>query len=279
MEAPRNLSHRSVSQFSTFAKCGEQYRLQKVEQAPQTPAAWLAQGTAFHTAIEAWERAGRALSGADVHALFEQAWQADIAALLEKAPLERWLTGGRAKPETDLETRHKRGHDQVEAYMTRAATAPERPLDLGDDEYAVELPFTLNLGGVEVIGAIDQVVEYPDGGLRVRDLKTGNKKPDWDFQLAVYRLALEKCYGIETVWGDFYMAKTNDATLPVDLSRYPEKLIGQWFRNADRAISMGLFVPNPGDGCRVCSVYEYCEAIGGRSDEYPYREMRESETV
>ena len=46
---------RSVSQFSTYMSCGEQYRLSRVAQAPQRPAAWFAMGSAVHEVIEQWE--------------------------------------------------------------------------------------------------------------------------------------------------------------------------------------------------------------------------------
>jgi RecB family exonuclease len=267
------LAHRSVSQYSSFVRCGEAYRLEKIAKAPQNQAAWFVQGTAFHEAVEKWERSFRAYGPDQMAEWYEEAWDREMAAALAVEPdTSRWLTGGVTKPETDIKRRRERGRDQVEAYFEYAIEAPERVWQPVDGQPAVELPFTLTLGGVTVKGFIDQVVEYPDGHLRVRDLKTGTKLPDTAFQLAVYDHALEAMFDVKPGFGDYFMAKNNAPTDPWNLQDYDREKVGRWFRDMDKAVRLGLFLPNPGDACRTCTVRRYCDFNGIDASQYPYQE-------
>lgn len=54
--------HRSVSQVSSYAQCGEAYRLSRVAMAPSKPAAWFPHGTAYHAVIEEYENSHRQIS-------------------------------------------------------------------------------------------------------------------------------------------------------------------------------------------------------------------------
>jgi hypothetical protein len=69
------IAHRSVSQYSSFVRCGEAYRLEKIAKAPQNQAAWFIQGTAFHEAVEKWEKANRAHGPDQLAEWFEEAWE------------------------------------------------------------------------------------------------------------------------------------------------------------------------------------------------------------
>ncbi|MFD6970576.1 RecB family exonuclease [Streptomyces sp. NPDC059949] len=273
MSAREVVTHRSVSQYSSFVRCGEAYRLEKVARAPQNQAAWFIQGTAYHEAVEKWEKANRAHGPDQLAEWFEEAWERDMAAALAIEPdTSRWLTGGTTKPDTDIKNRRKRGRDQVEAYFEYAIEAPERIWEPVDGMPAVELPFTLNLGGIEIRGFIDQVVEYPDGHLRVRDLKTGTRLPDTAFQLAIYDHALDDLFGVKPGFGDYFMAKNNSPTEPKNLQDFSREKVTRWFRNMDRAVRTGLFLPNPGDACRTCTVRRFCDFNGVDARQYPYEE-------
>jgi RecB family exonuclease len=267
------VTHRSVSQYGTFVRCGEAYRLEKVARAPQNQAAWFIQGTAYHEAVEKWEKSNRAY-GPDVMAeWFEEAWDREYAAALAVEPdTARWLTGGVTKPAKDIERRRERGRDQVEAYFEYAIEAPERIWEPVEGMPAIELPFTVNFGEVVVKGYIDQVVIYPDGHLRVRDLKTGTKLPDTAFQLAVYDHAIEDMFGEKAGFGDYFMAKNNAPTEPWNLQDYDREKVTRWFRNMDRAVKLGIFLPSPGDACRTCTVRRYCDFNGVDRRQYPYQE-------
>lgn len=264
------VKHRSVSQLSTYSKCGEQYRLQKVEHAPSQPAAWFHQGTAFHKAVELWEKSSRSLTPQAVLEIFYAEYDRLVAADMEREPnLARWLTGGRVKASDDINRRRAKGAEQVLGYLSYAQLAPERPWLLWGAEPALEVEFSLDLDGIEVIGFIDTIVQWPTGQVGPRDWKTGTRRPDWPLQLGVYRIAIEDMFGFLPAWGDFYMAKDNAPDPPVDLTAFTRERVTRWFHDMDRAVKAGIFLPNPGDGCRTCGVYEFCSAIGPRASEYP----------
>ena len=46
------VAHRSFSQFSSWTKCGKAYQLERLIQAPTTPAWYFVGGSAFHAAVE-----------------------------------------------------------------------------------------------------------------------------------------------------------------------------------------------------------------------------------
>ena len=52
MSVEPSIGHRSFSQFSSWAKCGKAYQLERVLQAPQVPAWYFIGGSAFHAAVE-----------------------------------------------------------------------------------------------------------------------------------------------------------------------------------------------------------------------------------
>lgn len=262
--------HRSVSQYTTYVKCGEAYRLERRTEAPQRPAAWLVQGTAVHAAVEAYELSYQEMSTADAVDIFNATYDAGIEGLAVGEPdMDRWLTGNaRVKGGTDVARRALVGAQQVADYIARM---PERLMAVWEpmpDYLAIELPFEIELGPVRVKGFIDQVLEAPDGRLFVRDLKTGTKLPETPFQLGVYSLALEQLYGERATHGDFWMFKNDAATPAYDLSYYTRERVTRWFVEMDRAESAGIYLPNPGDHCRVCDVSEWCDAVGTRRTEY-----------
>ncbi|MDG4825980.1 PD-(D/E)XK nuclease family protein [Asanoa sp. WMMD1127] len=264
---------RSVSQWSSFVKCSEGYRLEKIAKAPARPAAWFAQGIAVHSACEFWEEGFRQAHPDDVVDLYETEFDRLIAEATETEPdLGRWLTGGRVRASDDIGRRRTRGAEQVLGYLRYASEAQERVWLIGGQEPALEVEFELDLDGVTVKGFIDQIIEWPTGQIGPRDVKTGSKRPDWPFQLGVYRLAIEQDYGYLPTWGDFYMAKDNRPDAPVDLSAFTRSRVTRWFHDMDRSVNAGLFLPNPGDHCRTCGVSDFCSAVGSRADEYPPKE-------
>jgi hypothetical protein len=64
------------------------------------------------------------------------------------------------------------------------------------------------------------------------------------------------------------MCKNNAPTKPADLSGYTTARLGRWFARLDHAVNAGVFIPNPGDACRVCSVSQYCDAVGDDRETY-----------
>lgn len=252
-----------MSQLGTYSKCGEAYYLEKIVKAPQVPAAWFIQGTAFHSSVEEWENSGRTLDAEDISATYFFEWDTEFQKYSEQEPnLAVWRTGGRVKPEDDIARRKVRGHQQVMDYLTWAVNSGWSPVPLGDG-YANEVPFDITLGGIRVIGSIDQVMQHREtGAMIVRDLKTGTSLPATPIQLGVYNVALQHEWGFAPGWGDFYMAKNTAPTAPYDLSVYTDELLGERFSTMDRGVQNKVFLPNPGDACRTCGVSLFCSEVG-----------------
>jgi CRISPR/Cas system-associated exonuclease Cas4 (RecB family) len=270
-------AYRSVSQLTSWLSCGEAYRLERFAKAPQRPAAWFAQGIAFHEAIEFWEKHDRKPALEDALEVYETAWDREEAAAHEKGwAWNQWTTGTPKRDgKADVAIRRPKGMDQVSDYMEYALLNAEewRILTLPNGEKALEQRFEMDLGIpgnlVRVVGYIDQMVEYRNGAIRPRDLKTGTKRPEWEVQLGVYALAMRDCFGIQDVWhGDYYMAKDRGVTKPYDLAKFTRETVTDWFHTLQTAVEHEVFMPNPGSMCNVCSVWEWCSAKGPNAGAY-----------
>lgn len=268
------LEHRSVSQVTSFAQCAEAYRLSRVAQVPSKPAAWFSHGSAYHSAIEEYENSLRTLTLTDLEEHFKAYYRGEIADLKEKWPDEGdWLTGGRKKGFQDVEDREVIGLWQVADYVAFAEATKDiwRILPLGDGKVATEVKFNLTLGGVNVMGYIDQIRQYRNGALEVADLKTGTSTP-MSMQLGVYAHVVEQNTGTWPQTGVFVKAgrpatarspekPTKD--IPHSLDQWTEELLGSMFKDMDRSEKLGLFLPNAQDGCeRTCTVSEHCRIKG-----------------
>lgn len=268
VESPPPPIRRSVSQLTSFAQCGESYRLQKVAKAPQRPAAWFAMGRAAHKAIEDYENEERRHTQAELVDVFNVAYDAEIAADFAKWPdWDSWMTGGRKGGEQDMEDRKVLGAYQVQQYI---AYALEHAADWR--VVASEVEFVIQLGNVDVLGYIDQIRQHLDGQIEVADLKGGSTIPGSAFQLGVYGLAAEEYMGVAPTKASFIklarMKSGNTKERPTtelshDLTPWTRELITQMFSDFDKAERQGLYLPNPQDGCeRTCGVAQYCSVPG-----------------
>lgn len=207
------------------------------------------------------------MSDRETIAVYDKAWHAEIQAGLAIEPdISRWITPGRRVPAKDLEAREALGRQQVGDYLAYARSSAHLwQIWQTPDGPACEVPFEITLGGVRVIGFIDQVRQMADGTLRVTDLKTGTKLPSSAFQLAVYRQALGDVYETWPSYGDFYMCKNGSHTEPYDLRRWTTAKLSSWFSRMDESVTRGLFLPNPDSHCGICGVRDYCSAIGHKT--------------
>lgn len=268
-------AHRSVSQVSSFAQCGEAYRLSRVAMAPSKPAAWFPHGTAYHAVIEEYENSHRQISNPALEARFTELYQEEIAKMRERWPNESdWITGGRKKGFNDIQDREVIGRWQVLDYVAFAEAHRNawRILPLGNGEIATEVKFDVDFGGVKVIGFIDQIRQYADGSLEVADLKTGTSTPGSSMQLGVYAHVTYANTGILPASGVFVKAG-RPATPRADirptrdiqhfLQSWDKPLLDSIFSDMDRAERQGIFLPNPQDGCeRTCTVSDFCRIKG-----------------
>lgn len=255
--------HRSVSQLLKYGNCSEEYRLSYiVKKNPYKPAAWLAQGTAFHVAVEGWEDSGRDV-GFDIGRTYQLAYDAEIESFKQRQPdLKVWLHAPRITTEDDIKARRLRGIEQLKNYVQFAEDNPFGIKAIDDYTLGLEMPFEVEIGGILIKGAIDQILMDFDG-VEVRDLKTGNRESA-KIQLGVYAFVVEKIFGWHVTKASYYYAKDNKVvTLSrQDLDRYDEVYLSELFQSLEKGIESNIFIPNPGSHCTLCPVKDYCREMG-----------------
>src|SRR5690606_4836433 len=226
--------HRSVSQKNQYDRCPYSYKLARIDQVWQRPAAWLPQGSAEHEAIEAYEKSGQQMSVENGRELFRERYAYHVGTYTEDTPnWDFWAASGPYKGAVDVERRFKLGEDQIRAYIAWREAHPEEKIwRTRDGVLAVELPFEIELGGVPIRGYLDQVVVDESGQLEVRDVKSG-KKPDTNIQLGTYKVALEVQYGVNAPVGSYFLGKHGKPTLAYDLSEYTVESVTEEFVELD----------------------------------------------
>ncbi|ACE79996.1 Cas4 exonuclease [Mycobacterium phage Pukovnik] len=256
---------RSVSQLNQYTRCPMAYKLARIDKVWARPAAWLPQGTAFHTVAEVYEKAlaeGREMSLERAQEIFREEYAKDIGELCAETPnFEWWTWSGPYNGERDIERRFEIGLEQVEKFYNWRNTKGQTIWITPDGKPAIELSFNIELDGIKVRGYIDAVVVV-DGKPRVRDYKTGNSPGD-DFQLGVYALAIEILYGVKVDTGDYFMAgkkgKPAKPTDPYDLTEWTREKVTERFHEVEAKIQAGDFeaLPEP-DKCNFCDVSYSC---------------------
>ena len=253
--------HRSVSQLNLYKRCPQAYKLSRIDRVWQRPAAWLAQGSAVHEAIEAWEKSGRSMTLEDAQDVFRESYSRHINEACEVTPdFKVWFRSGPYDGQTDTERRYTIGLGQVEKYLNWNETHPDEVIWVHEDGTpGIELAFYIDLDGVPVRGFIDAVVEV-DGEIRVRDHKTGNTPGD-DFQLGVYAVALQEQFGIDKPnSGDYWMGKSGKPTILYPLHEWTREKVSAAFAELEANIQAGRFDPNPEPSkCRFCDVSASCQ--------------------
>ncbi|ALA48173.1 exonuclease [Mycobacterium phage Phlei] len=257
--------HRSVSQLHLYLKCPMAYKLQRIDKVWSRPAAWLPQGTAFHTVAEAyeiWLSYGMPLTLDEAQDMFRHFYSKDVAAFTAETPnFDWWTWSGPYNGERDLERRFHLGMEQVEKFVAWRETVGQEIWETPDGTPAIELGFEIDLDGVPVKGVIDAVVVV-DGRLRVRDYKTG-KLPSDSLQLGVYAVALKQQFGVDVIEGDYFVVgkkgKKPALSSTYDLSEWTLDRVTGLFRELEDDLRAGKFDPDPEpEKCGFCDVSYFC---------------------
>lgn len=270
IDISKPLPLRSVSQINQYTRCPQAYKLGRIDKVWARPAAWLPQGTAFHTVAEEYEKSlqqGKPLTLEEAKALFAEQYSIGVGELSEVTPnFDWWFWSGPYNGERDIERRFKIGLEQVEKFYAWRESPGQHIFVGSDGKPAIELEFAIDLDGIIVRGFIDAVVVTDDGELRVRDYKTGNSPGD-DFQLGVYSVAVEELYGAKPPTGDYFMVGKKGAkpriSGPYDLSRWTRDAVTARFHEVEARIQAGDFEPLPEpDKCGFCDVNYSCPVFG-----------------
>jgi putative RecB family exonuclease len=257
--------HRSVSQLNQYERCPYAFKLARVDKAWSRPAAWLAQGSAVHEVLEAWEQSGRTMTLEAAQALFSERYEFFVNQSCDTTPnLDFWFASGPYRGQIDIERRYLIGLEQVEKSINWHLAHEDQVIWIAPDGTpGIEIGFDFMLDTVPVRGFID-AVRVVDGEVRVVDYKTGNSPGD-DFQLGVYGVALAEMYGIEPPkLGEYFMAgksgKPAKPTYPYNITEWTRERVSERFAELEDNIVNERFDPKPDPKvCNFCSVSYACE--------------------
>lgn len=252
--------HASYSSITSWSRCGEAWRLQKIEKVTEQPAWYSAGGSAFHSATEAYDLSPDPATF-DVEAEWEKAFQARIADTPTPEGLS-WRTGGRASKEwpnkEDDAWWNHHGPQMIKEYISWRAGSGWSLWHI-NGEPAVESGFTPTADDVVVKMFIDRIMVTPTGELVIVDLKTGKMKPqDGGLQLAFYRWGIKQVLGVDIQYGAYYMARNGILTELMDLAKFDNDYIESMVSRYWNAITHDVYVPNTSN-CGTCGVAYACK--------------------
>jgi hypothetical protein len=240
----------SVSQLKAYTRDAEAFFLERYADPPipPRPAPWSIFGSALHETFEGWELSDRTTDPIEA---FKEAYDRLTAEAWEEQPDEKyWIIPPRTKGvKTAIANYRKRGIERdVPQYTARCLEAEWQIAELPNGEKALELPFEIEFDECIVRGHVDRVLHYPSMDADVvEDLKTGSPDDEVDVrQLALYRIGVLECYGIDIVYGRYWFTKLDRPGQWTDLRRYTREYIEEQYTMLARAIKAGIFLPNPG---------------------------------
>ena len=112
---------RSVSQLNQFVRCPMSYKLGRLDKVWARPAAWLAQGRAFHAVAEEYELSLAAkvrMSTEKAYESYRTHYAAEIEASTDETPnFDFWSWSGPYNGERDIARRHGIGLEQVDKFI------------------------------------------------------------------------------------------------------------------------------------------------------------------
>lgn len=273
--------HFSYSSLSTYLKCGEQYRLQKIEHVPEIPSWWFVGGRAFHTVTEIIDLEPEKFRKSGLDQLWADVFNAEVSAQAEKFPdLTQWRTAGKKKANPDGEDYltwmdlgplfTQRYLDWRESFsewrIWEGAIAGYDPETNSFEPFgpAVELPISVPIGGWAMKGSVDRVYEHKTSGtLLVVDFKTGARMPEGDLQLGTYAVGMELQYGQRPDWGAYFNPRQNKMSSMYNLASYTVDYIAQMGVSFRRGIQNKVFIPHKTNLCNYCPVNRGCATFGG----------------
>jgi hypothetical protein len=297
-------SRLSFSSLSTYAECGEKWRLTRGLKIEPEHTWWATLGgSVVHELIEVHLKLAL---GEDVKLpQFEEVF-ARHEQEARDAGLQIWASGRELKNLSFAGGPGKRGRDWWLSYGPRMLPAFLRWLEdrisFGWEVMSTEQEFQIEIGGELVLGSIDIIMLDDAGEIRIIDAKTGNETPG-KLQLGTYRDGLRNLTHLDASWGHYLrwdvetakvevpqfnagepvlwsrgekkgQQKTTTVTQEgdmyaylagnVDYTVYTSEYIESQYRAARRGIEAGIFLANTRNACNYCPVKDYCRGVAGR---------------
>lgn len=259
------VEHLSHSQLTTWAGCGERYRLERVLKLPQLPGWALIGGSTLHEMTENYDKARL---GVDIpQPSFDEIFDRRIEAEEEKSGIARsqFKASGRASKacpnKEDGDWWREHGPAMFNRWVVFTNSAPWDIWIDPNGNPAIEVKYELYLanGEVKVLGFIDRVMVDRQGRLIILDIKTGASKQATPRQLGTYRVGIEdKFPGEKAHYGAFWDARSGTTTPPAALNEYTPERLEYQYAGLKKAKELGLYIANPGSLCGSCGVNRYC---------------------
>jgi RecB family exonuclease len=268
LRMPTHISH---SARETLQRCARSYFLKYLAKAPQTPALWLAGGSAVHEMTERWDRDFLELGQDPEWSVKDAAWiwrghfEAQLEELRKKDPNEYHWRSSASEP---VEAWNRMGPEYVQGYIDWRRRAPYEIWTTPDGLPAIELDISGKLPGceVEIKGFLDRVFWDPIfKKLVIVDLKTSKKPPKNAEQFGTYAALLQVKYGVKADIGVPFMNRKNTLGKPYEMAEFTPEAVGAIYGEAWARIQSGEF---PADGleagaCFICDVSAACAAKNG----------------
>lgn len=265
IDEPKGLSY---SQLTTYAECGEKWRLEKGYKLNNRT--WFASvaGSAIHNITELRDLVRLGKYDGEIPT-FEEEFDRLLAEEDEKGvqvvASGRVLkaigtTGGPNKKDREWWLQY--GPEYLDNWEKWIEESDWTLAVMPDGRPGIEIGIDVQVGSEPLRGYIDRVMIDKRGRVAVVDLKSG-AVPKSKLQLGTYKVGLEREYGIEADFGAYWIASTGDLTPLVDLSQFSSTFIDSLYEQAWRGIRAGVFLPNVTSMCNGCGVKDYCRAFGG----------------
>lgn len=270
----------SPSQISSLTTCGEQYRLTRVEHAPERPMWGGIGGSTVHKITDILDLGhyrGMEWAAPDLEAMWATVWEESLDEAKQRNPEfdpdDYYRSGRASKDWPDKETPDwwaKKGPEFVKQWvMWRDNSGLEiwevPNEETGELEPAIELE--VNAYGPDdlyIKSIIDRVYVDPEGNLRIVDLKTGSHTDAWPRQMAYNALGIWCQYSEQTRWAGFWKARSGGVPQWFDLSVFSEQWLWEQAWKARQIRDQQLFLAAPTNLCATaCGVRQWCVAMGG----------------
>lgn len=258
------LPRMSHSRYEQFARCGEEYRLKRIEKVPTTPSIYAIAGTVFHEWTDHYDTEPLAVRPHD------DWWQGHLSNAVGEAELDsgfalkEWDNPSRKADAnwTAFQAFHDEiGPDMIAKYIEwRKNSAWDIAMLNMVDRTArgIELELTYKLGDVEGVAKIDRVFYRPvERDYVAIDTKTWSRRRV-TAQLPTYLVALRQ-NGFTVTGAGYYEARKGSVTELKDYKYWDENRLAALHEQAAHMISEKWFLPSPGDQCRMCDVRRSCQ--------------------
>jgi putative RecB family exonuclease len=270
VQLPEHISH---SSRETLERCARAYFLTRVAKAPQTPALWLAGGSAVHETTEfydllsvgqAGDGQGEELLDFETAEIWNSCFDKQLAEAEEREGDTRKWRSSQSEP---IEVWRTMGLHLVQAYIDWRERSPWEIWTTPDGLPAIELDVSGKLPGcpVEIKAYLDRVFWDPVFKKRhIVDLKTGKKPPKNADQFGTYGALLKAKYGVDADMGVPFMNRKSALGKPYDLAEYTPEYVGGVFGKAWEQVKSGHFPANGfPSACYLCDVKSSCAAQNG----------------